>query len=178
MMELLQNKNLGKIVFCNMGNFYISIGKDSVLLNNLLGLKVSCFKPEICKVGFPINSLEKYTDLIQEKGYSYIVYYFDQQKEELKILKEYKGKYINEIKLENINCYICSKNTEKYKKPDKYILALSKLYEKEQEQNIESNNNLENKKQTVCKKNEYINKKEERKRKRKIWFQNKNKKIN
>ena len=91
MMEILQEKNKGKIVICNIGNFYVAIGADAVLLNNLIDLKVSCFKPEICKVGFPINALEKYTDLIQEKDYSYIVYYFNQQNEELEILKEYKG---------------------------------------------------------------------------------------
>ena len=56
MMELLQKKNKNKIVICNLGNFYISVGKDAVLLNKLLNLKVSCFKPEICKVGFPIVS--------------------------------------------------------------------------------------------------------------------------
>ena len=95
MMELLQKKNKNKIVICNLGNFYISVGKDAVLLNNLLDLKVSCFKPEICKVGFPIGSLEKYTDLIQQKRYSYIVYYFDQKKEELEIIKKYKTKLYN-----------------------------------------------------------------------------------
>ena len=54
-----------------------------------MNLQLSCFKPEICKVGFPITSLEKYTDMIQEKGYGYVVYYFDKQKEELEKLKEY-----------------------------------------------------------------------------------------
>jgi len=44
MMELLQQKNKGKIVFCNTGNFYIAIGKDAVLLNNLIDLKLSCLK--------------------------------------------------------------------------------------------------------------------------------------
>ena len=68
MMELLQEKNKGKIVFCNTGNFYVAIGKDAVILNRLLDLKVSCFKPEVCKVGFPINSLEKYLELIYEKN--------------------------------------------------------------------------------------------------------------
>ena len=29
MMELLQTKEKGKIVFCNMGNFYVAIGKDA-----------------------------------------------------------------------------------------------------------------------------------------------------
>ena len=85
MMEILQEKNKGKIVICNIGNFYVAIGANAVLLNSLIDLKVSCFKPEICKVGFPINALEKYTDLIQEKGYSYIVYYVSgQQKDVLK----------------------------------------------------------------------------------------------
>ena len=87
MMELLQQKEKNKIVICNMGNFYVSIGRDAVLLHELLGLKVSWFKEEICKVGFPIISLEKYTDKIEIKNYSYIVYYFDQKKEELEILK-------------------------------------------------------------------------------------------
>ena len=156
MMELLQKKARGKIVLCNLGNFYLAIGKDATLLHNLLGLKVSCIKPEVCKVGFPICALEKYTELLAQKRYSFIVYDFDQKKEELKILEAYEGKNKNKLTNRNINCYICSKSTQKYKKPDKYILALSKLYEKEIEKE----------------------KIEERKRKRKIWFQSKNKKTN
>lgn len=182
MMEILQEKNKGKIVICNIGNFYVAIGTDAVLLNNLIDLKVSCFKPEICKVGFPINALEKYTDLIQEKDYSYIVYYFNQQKGELEILKEYKGKYTNEIKRENINCYICSKSVGKYKKADKYIIALSKLYKKEQEEleeNKKTQKETEEKEDCVAKMiNKDISKKEENERKRKLWFQKKNKKTN
>ena len=156
MMELLQKREKGKIVICNLGNFYVSIGKDAVLLNNLLGLKVSCIKPEVCKVGFPICALEKYTDLLVEKRYSYIIYDFDQKNEELSILETYSGKNKNNLVKENVNCYICSKGRKMYNSQDKYILALSKLYENEAEKE----------------------KIEERKRKRKIWFQNKNKKTN
>ena len=94
MMELLQEKNKGKIVLWNCGNFYIATGKDAITLYESLNLQLSCFKQEICKVGFPIASLEKYTDMIQEKGYGYIVYYFDKQKEELEKIKEYQGKEI------------------------------------------------------------------------------------
>ena len=140
MMELLQRKEKGRIVFCNMGNFYVAIGKDAVLLNQLIDIKVSCFKEEICKVGFPIISLEKYTDKIEEKQYSYVIYYFDQKRE-------------NKILQENINCYICSKNINKYKKQDKYIQALAELYQKGQESN-----------------------KLQGEEKKKIWFQSKNKK--
>lgn len=50
-------------------------------------------------------------------------------------------------------------------KEDKYISALAKLYEEE----IEKEENYKNIKH---------NEESERKRKRKIWFQNKNKKIN
>ena len=57
MLEILQAKNKGKIIICNSGNFYISVGKDAVLLNKILGLKVNCLKLEICKVGFPIIAL-------------------------------------------------------------------------------------------------------------------------
>ena len=92
------------------------------------------------------------------------------------------GKYTNEIKRENINCYICSKSVGKYKKADKYIIALSKLYEKEQEE-LEENKKMqketEEKEDCVAKMiNKDISKKEENERKRKLWFQRKNKKIN
>ena len=173
MMELLQKKEKGKIILCNLGNFYIAIGKDAVLLNKILGLKLNCVKPEICKVGFPICALEKYTELIAEKRYGYIVYDFDQNKKELKILESYNGKYINNIVTENNNCYIYSKSVEKYKKTDKYILALSKLYEKELENDIDNNTIKE-----VNGNNTEKEKIKERKRKRKIWFQNKNRKTN
>ena len=172
MMEILQKKENGNIVMCNLGNFYLAIGKDAILLHNLLGLKVSCIKPEVCKVGFPICALEKYTELLAQKKYSFIVYDFDQKKEELKILESYEGKNKNKLTDRNINCYICSKSTQKYKKSDKYILALSKLYEEELENN--SNNIVEKVKENNIEK-EKIG---EIKRKRKIWFQSKNRKTN
>ena len=67
MMKILQKREKGKIIICNLGSFYVAIGKDAIILNNLIGLKINCIKPEICKVGFPISSLEKYTNLLVEK---------------------------------------------------------------------------------------------------------------
>ena len=101
MMELLQIKNKGKIVFCNAGNFYIAIGKDAVLLKELLGLQLSCFKTEVCKVGFPIASLEKYMGLIEETEYGYIVYYLDKEKSKLEVVTQYNGKNTNKISKNN-----------------------------------------------------------------------------
>ena len=103
MMEILQEKNKGKII-CNTGSFYIAIGKDAILLNKIANLKLSCLKPEICKVGFPIQSLEKYIDIIQESRYSCIIYYFDKEKNELEVLWDYNGKS-NKIKEQKENYY-------------------------------------------------------------------------
>ena len=132
-----------------------------------MNLKVSCIKPEICKVGFPINSLEKYTDLLIQKRYSYVIYYFDQEKEELQILEEYQRKKNNNLEEENMNCYICSKSTKQYKKSDKYLLALSKLYENEEQNNIKKynkNHTKNRKKQKKNRKNNSIKEKIERER--------------
>ena len=73
-MELLQIKNKGKIVFVNTGNFYITVGKDAVLLNQILDFNVTCKNQEIRKLGFPSNSLEKYSEILCSKKYSFIVY--------------------------------------------------------------------------------------------------------
>lgn len=84
---------------------------------------------EICKIGFPLNSLEKYTKLIEEEQYSYIVYNYDNKLGKLDIIKKYNGKKINTIKEEKLNCYICTNTVKMYKKNDIYIQAVANLYE-------------------------------------------------
>ena len=148
MIELLQNKENGKIILVNSGNFYIARGKDAVLLHNVLNLKVNCLETEVCKVGFPLNSLEKYTKLIEEKQYSYIVYNYDSKLEKLNILKYYNGKYLNEINEEKLNCYICTNTVKMYKKHDKYIKAVANLYEEEE---LENKKIKENKRKIIWK---------------------------
>ena len=148
MIELLQNKEKGKIILVNSGNFYIARGKDAVLLHNVLNLKVNCLETEVCKVGFPLNSLEKYTKLIEEKQYSYIVYNYDSKLEKLNILKYYNGKYLNEINEEKLNCYICTNTVKMYKKHDQYIKAVANLYEEEE---LENKKIKENKRKIIWK---------------------------
>lgn len=131
MVELLQRKDKGKIILVNSGNFYIARGKDAVLLHNILNLKVNCMEAEICKVGFPLNSLDKYTKLIEQEQYSYIVYNYDNKLGKLNIIKKYNGKKINTIEEEKINCYICTNTVKMYKKNDIYIQAVASLYEEE-----------------------------------------------
>ena len=108
MLELLQEKHKGSMILINNGSFYIAKGKDAVLLYQMLGLKLSCIEPEVCKVGFPLNSLEKYTKLIEEKKYSYVVYHYDNIASELSIIKKYQGKHNNKRVEEKENCIVCT----------------------------------------------------------------------
>ena len=103
MVELLQRKDNGKIILVNSGSFYIARGRDAVLLHNILNLKVNCMEAEICKIGFPLNSLEKYTQLIEQEQYSYIVYNYDNKLGKLNITKKYNGKKLNTIEEEKLN---------------------------------------------------------------------------
>lgn len=144
MVKLLQRKDNGKIILVNSGSFYIARGRDAVLLHNILNLKVNCMEAEICKIGFPLNSLEKYTQLIEQEQYSYIVYNFDNKLGKLNITKKYNGKKLNTIEEEKLNCYICKNTVKMYKKNDKYIQAVADLYEEEyQKQEKETKLNKE-----------------------------------
>jgi len=128
MLALLQIKDKGHIILANAGNFYIARGKDALLLNEILGLKLSCLECEICKVGFPKKSLEKYTQKLEKKEYSYIVYNYDNVFNKLQIIKRYDGKNKNEFKEDRKNCYICANTVKMYRKEDKYMQALLELY--------------------------------------------------
>lgn len=132
MLDLLKEKEKGTIVFIKLGTFYIATAEDAVLLHNKLGLKCTCFKLNICKVGFPVNALDKYVDKLNETNYAYVIYDFDQQKAELKEIVRKKGKYNKGI-VKNTNCILCGNVNKRYAKTDKYILAVNKMFEKELE---------------------------------------------
>ena len=133
MMEILKEEHKGRIVLCNNGSFYVAIGNDAILLNKVLDLKLSCMKEGLCKVGFPIEALEKYTGLLIETGYSFVIYDFNSEKEDLVIIISYLGKRLN-YEVSRNKCFICEKNKNKDKKVDKYIRALIKMYEQEEKE--------------------------------------------
>ena len=133
MMEILKEEHKGRIVLCNNGSFYVAIGNDAILLNKVLDLKLSCMKEGLCKVGFPIEALEKYTDLLIKTGYSFVIYDFNSEKEDLVIIISYLGKRLN-YEVSRNRCFICEKNKNKDKKVDKYIRALIKMYEQEEKE--------------------------------------------
>ena len=58
--EKLQQENAGSIILVKNGIFFVAIGKDALTLHDELGLKLTCMKPELCKVGFLVKNVEQY----------------------------------------------------------------------------------------------------------------------
>lgn len=109
MLEILQDKDSSKVILIKLGHFYIATGRDAVLLHKKLNLKCTCFKNNICKVGIPVNSLEKYVEKFNQMQYSYIIYDYDKQANEIKEIINKTGKACK-IKDKNINCLNGSNN--------------------------------------------------------------------
>ena len=63
--------NDGYIVLVKNGAFFVGIGKDAVLLHEILGLQVVCIREKLCKVGIPVNSIEKYISLLIASNVNY-----------------------------------------------------------------------------------------------------------
>ena len=124
MFDLLREKEHGKVVFVKCGHFYIAIEEDAVLLNEVLNLKCTCFRENTCKVGVPVNSIEKYINKLKELRYGYVVYDYDKTNIELRKILEGKGKE-NYVKNKNVNCLVC-KGFSRYKE-DKYLEAVNRL---------------------------------------------------
>lgn len=97
MVEILQQRHKGVIVLCKNGNFYIAVGKDAIALNKKIGLKLTCMGPELCKAGFPVSAFEKYTKLLWDKKCNYMIYDFNNEKEELILKVENYCTYISNV---------------------------------------------------------------------------------
>ena len=92
MVEDLQKeeKNQNKIILVKCGVFFVAIGKDAILLHEILGLNVTCIKPSICKVGIPISNCIKYTDKLENLGYGYNLY--DYKSKNKKVEAKYRNR--------------------------------------------------------------------------------------
>ena len=133
LVEVLQQKDEGYIVFVNSGAFYIAVGKDALLLNKILDLKLSCMNKKVCKVGFPKNALNKYKTLLMRHKYCFVVYELDFAKSDIKEIEKYEGQLKNEIKETHKDCYICKHELNGYtEKENKYIKVYQNLRKREQ----------------------------------------------
>ena len=117
MVEGLKERDKEKLLIIGLGAFYIAIGEDAVLLHEKLGLKCTCFKNHICKVG--IKEIEKLK-------YGYILYDYNSKNKRLLELSYKEGKK-NKIMNKNINCLACM-GASKYEEDD-YSIALLKFIE-------------------------------------------------
>ena len=126
MVEGLKERDKEKLLIIGLGAFYIAIGEDAVLLHEKLGLKCTCFKNNICKVGIPRNSIGKYIKEIEKLKYGYILYDYNSKNKRLLELSYKEGKK-NKIMNKNINCLACM-GASKYEEDD-YSIALLKFIE-------------------------------------------------
>ena len=126
MVEGLKERDKEKLLIIGLGAFYIAIGEDAVLLHEKLGLKCTCFKNHICKVGIPRNSIGKYIKEIEKLKYGYILYDYNSKNKRLLELSYKEGKK-NKIMNKNINCLACL-GASKYEEDD-YSIALLKFIE-------------------------------------------------
>lgn len=86
--EELKKINKDRIMLARCGVFVIAIGEDAKFLTQIFGFKLTCFKSGICKIGIPVTYTIKYLKMIEDKGYSYILY--DYNKDTKDIEEKYK----------------------------------------------------------------------------------------
>ena len=107
--EKLQNleENKNKIVIAKCGVFLVGIGKDAIILNSLFNLKLTCIKEGNCRAGIPINAVEKYVKMLENSGYGYIVYDYDKDTKEYKIMYDKLGTKDIKEKRKCLECNEC-----------------------------------------------------------------------
>ncbi len=125
----LQEENKGKIVLVRNGIFYCGIGKDAVLMHEILGYGTICFKKGICKCGIPVNAIEIAIPKMIRSGYNYIIFDYDKEEKGYKEIMELKGRSVGCIE-NNIGCDNCWYKENKNKSTKEYIEEFEKLVEK------------------------------------------------
>lgn len=70
----IKKENLGKVCIIRLGVFYYALEKDALVLEKHCNLDKICFSPNICKVAFPVMSIDKYIDMLIDQKISFCVY--------------------------------------------------------------------------------------------------------
>ena len=111
--EELQNRNEGYLVLVRCGIFFVGVGKDAVILQNITNLKPVCLKEGICKCGVPVETFDRFIHKLKRENDIAIVIY-DYNKDDLNKYKEIariEGKRIYETgKCKDCNKCWYSKN--------------------------------------------------------------------
>ena len=123
--EKLQEENPGYLVLVKSGIFFVAIGKDGITLNETLGLKLTCMKKELCKVGFQVKNVEKYIKKLENAGNSFILYVRN-EKNELEEIYRFSGKEVSEIR-GSLECLKCENKVEEEKDILERVRKLGKV---------------------------------------------------
>ena len=67
---LLKINNPQKIYLFECGIFYIFIDEDAKLMSKILNLKLTLLNSVIFKCGFPVNSINKYLQILKNSNYN------------------------------------------------------------------------------------------------------------
>ena len=97
--EELKKNNPNNLYLFKSGIFYIFLDEDAKIISNLLGIKLTNLTPNILKCGFPLNSLDKYLNLLKNTSYNIKIIDYDNN-----IKYSINDYYLNNnIKLDSIN---------------------------------------------------------------------------
>lgn len=69
----LKATNDNQLYLFKSGMFFIFLDNDAKLISNELNLKLTKLNDNIVKCGFPINSFEKYSNLLKERGFEFSI---------------------------------------------------------------------------------------------------------
>ncbi|MBO5005681.1 MAG: hypothetical protein J6D03_10800 [Clostridia bacterium] len=103
--------NDGHIVLIKNGIFFIGIGKDAIILNRLLKLKLICMKENMCKVGFQTRSIEKYIRELKKINKNFVIYNYNRDTQREEEIIRFCGEKIYENK-QCLNCKECNNRKE------------------------------------------------------------------
>lgn len=98
--KICKAKNPDKILLIKSGTFFVILDEDAMLVNELLGLKLTPLNESVIKCGFPIISLPKYEKMLSANGIDYLVTSLLKTQDEC---SELEKKVINEIRILDIN---------------------------------------------------------------------------
>lgn len=69
----LKSTNDNQLYLFKSGMFFVFLDNDAKLISNELNLKLTKLNDNIVKCGFPINSFEKYSNLLKERGFEFSI---------------------------------------------------------------------------------------------------------
>lgn len=124
--EKLQKDNPGYVVLVRCGIFFNSIGKDAVFMQEKFGLGTICAKPNICKNGIAVSSIQKMLPILKESGYSYKIYDYEKTTKQIKEICRIDGKLMQEER-ECTDCNKCIQNKEPIKESISYLKGIGNI---------------------------------------------------